>query len=104
MQNQNYPYLTIFLLFRAGLHQEALGYCSQQSLDSVRNFGEALYSKYANTYKCNLPKDELSQFINRERTLFQTSSYDICRDALIHLMTGNTFRTHYEQHFFDYLL
>ena len=39
--NDSYPYLTVLLLFRAGLHAEAIWFCAQQvNLKDVQNFGE----------------------------------------------------------------
>ena len=53
--NDQYPYLTLLLLFHGGLHQEAIWFCSQQALKDVQNFGERIYAKYYETYNCNLP-------------------------------------------------
>ena len=51
----SYPYLTVLLLFRAGLHKEAIWFCATQNLKDVQDFGECIYSKYFKTYDCKLP-------------------------------------------------
>ena len=39
----HYPYLTILLLYRAGLHQEAIMYCNGSPFEDVRYFGNDIY-------------------------------------------------------------
>ena len=51
----SYPYLTVLLLFRAGLHSEAIWYCAQQAIKDVKDFGEHIYAKYSKTYNYRLP-------------------------------------------------
>ena len=43
--SQEYPYLTILLMYRAGLHDEAILYCKNCPLEDVRIFGEEIYQK-----------------------------------------------------------
>ena len=57
--SNEYPYLTALLLFRAGLHQEALWSMQQSRLEHVRVFGEQIYSKYLQKYGGKLPQEEI---------------------------------------------
>jgi hypothetical protein len=97
-QRQAYPYLTLLLLFRAGQYESAVTYAQQSYLEDVRSFG-TLIAKYARDFKQQLPIAEISQFFTIADQV-QGNNYDICRDALLHLMTGCTFEPVYEDLFF----
>ena len=85
-----FPYLTILLLFRAGLHQEAVHYCTRSSLPDVRTFGYEIYQKCTIVFGGKLPQEELASFLSQAAAT-APDQYDVCRDALVHLMTGNSF-------------
>lgn len=53
--SSEYPYLTILLLYRAGLHQEAVMYCKNSQLEDVRVFGDEIYHKCLTFYSWRLP-------------------------------------------------
>ena len=74
-------------MFRAGLHKEAIEYCKQQNVEEVLAFGENLYSKYWQ-YDCSLPPKEISHFLTYSCKKDKIN-FDLCRVALIHLMTGS---------------
>ena len=63
MQSE-FPYVTILLLYRAGLHNEALVYCANSNLEEVRVFGEEIYQKCMKVYGGRLPQSELSSFMS----------------------------------------
>ncbi len=86
----DFPYLTILLLHRAGLHQEVIQYCTRSNLEHVRIFGDEIYQKVVSLYGGRLPQEEMSNILAFEK---QTAhqQFDVCRDALIHLLTGNRY-------------
>ena len=51
----DFPYLTILLLHRAGLHQEVIQYCTRSNLEHVRIFGDEIYQKVISLYGGRLP-------------------------------------------------
>ena len=103
--NDRYPYLTVLLLFRAGLHAEAIWFCGQQvNLKDVQDFGEQIYDKYFNTYNCCLPQGEITQFMTKAKEVQGQGHHDVCREALVHLMAGCEFKSDYSEVLFDFLL
>ena len=52
----SYPYLTVLLLYRAGLHTEANMYCNQSHLEHVRRFGDEIYQKCQTVYGSKIPQ------------------------------------------------
>ena len=103
--NDSYPYLTVLLLYRAGLHAEAIWFCRQQaSLVDVQDFGEHIYEKYFNSYNCCLPQGEITQFMTRAREVQGQGHHDVCREALVHLMIGCDFKYEDSEVLFDFLL
>jgi len=69
-------------------------------LSDVRQFG-IIVKKYQD-FKCQLPTSEISNFFQAAAPVEQ--SYDLCKDALVHLMTGCSFNVPNQQLFFSYLL
>lgn len=63
-----YPYLTLLLLYRAGLHQEAILYCNNSNLDDVRIFGDEIYQKCVHVFGGRLPQQELADFMGLEQS------------------------------------
>jgi len=43
MERSHIPYLTVLLLHRAGLHQEAVLFCNQSPMEHVQIFGNEFY-------------------------------------------------------------
>ena len=52
----HYPYLTILLLYRAGLHQEAILFCNSSPIEDVRQFGDEIYQKSQVVYGGYIPQ------------------------------------------------
>ena len=90
LNTNHYPYLTVLLLYRAGLHQEAIMFCNSSPIEDVRIFGDEIYQKCQAVYGGRLPQQEIANFISYAQSV-APNQYDICREALIHLMTGCDF-------------
>ena len=86
-KTNEYPYLILLLLYRAGLHQAALTYCSGSSLPHVQEFGLQIYQKCVTVYDGKLDKGELHAFMNHVQTS-APSEIDVAREALVSLFTG----------------
>lgn len=46
---RTYPFFVLLLLFKAGMHREALEYCKISNLVDVVRFGETILSRYVET-------------------------------------------------------
>ena len=82
--------MTVLLLYRAGLHTEAIMYCNQSHLEHVRRFGDEIYQKCQMVYGGKIPQSEIANFWAQQEGIAPLQ-YDVCRDALVHLLTGCKF-------------
>lgn len=60
-------------------------------MEDVRIFGEEIYNKCLTFYSWQLPQQEIANFLGHAQSV-APDQYDVCRDALIHLMTGCDFK------------
>ena len=63
---------------------------SQNSTDDVRVFGDEIYQKCVVVYGSKLPQAEIASFMAHSQQI-GPAQQDICREALVHLMTGCRF-------------
>ena len=56
-------------------------------MEDVRIFGDEIYQKCQVVYGGRLPQQEITNFMSNAQSMAPIK-YDVCREALIHLMTG----------------
>ena len=78
-------------------------YCTNCNLQDVRVFGDEIYQKCITVFGGRLPQNEIANFMGHAQST-APGQYDVCRDALVHLMTGCSFsQKQYSQFLFFYV-
>jgi hypothetical protein len=96
-KRQTFPFFVVLLLFRAGMPREALEYCKNSEIKEVVIFGETLIASYLRSEGCLL-RTEVENFKNYIST---QPTIDICRNAIVNILTGDYTETILEQNLLE---
>ena len=76
-------------------------YCNHSSRQDVRVFGDEIYQKCDSVFRGRLPQSEIANLMGHAEAI-TNGDYDVCRDALVHLMTGCSFSGNQYKQFLFY--
>ena len=105
LDTSSWPYALAFFMFRAGAHNEAVEYLlSPSNSQEVKDFG-SLYGRYLKDLGTSASLDDVAGFLNDYNMYLESSiSKDMYRDALVNLMTGNSYSLINETVFWENLI